>query len=159
MGVLDLDPSRVVVLRFQQRDLRGDVILVHVCLVVDVELFEVLGELLCSRLADSLGLLDQVISHLIPAVVVHFICLFIKHDLIVSLVKDSFSHVLIFFQSHHLFNILLDDDHKVFVSLLLLGDGLLRGVVLGSSPGEFVLELEELGDVLSSHFLQLFVDR
>jgi hypothetical protein len=118
----------VVVLCLQQWDLGSDVIHVHVGLVVNVELLEVLSELLLSRLADSLCLLHEVVGHFISAIVILLIGLFVKHDLIVSLVEDSFSHVLVLFKSHHFLNVLLDDDNKIFIGLLLLGVGLLTGV-------------------------------
>ena len=57
VGVLDLDPGRVIVLRLQKRDLGGDVIRVHISLIVNVKLLKVLSEFLCSWLANGLGLL------------------------------------------------------------------------------------------------------
>jgi len=158
MGVLDLDPGRVVVLGLQEGDLCRNVILVHVGLVVNVELLEVLCKLLSSGLADGLGLLHQVVGHFIPAVVVHLIGLLVEDDFIVPLVKDSFSHVFIFFEADHLLDILLDNDDKIFIGLLLLADSLLRGVVPGGSSSKLILELEKLGDVLASYFLEVFVN-
>ena len=158
MGVLDLDPGRVVVLGLQEGDLCRNVILVHVGLIVNVELLKVLGKLLGSGLADGLGLLHQVIGHFVPAVVVHLIGLLVEDDFIVPLVEDSFSHVFVFFEADHLLNVLFDNDDKIFIGLLLLANGLLRGVVPGGSSSKLILELEKLGDVLSSDFLEIFIN-
>lgn len=57
MCLLKLFPGRVIVLGFQQRDLSGNIASVHIGLIVDMELLEVLSELLMSWLADCLGLL------------------------------------------------------------------------------------------------------
>lgn len=78
--------------------------------------------------------------------------LFVENDLIVPLIEDSFSHVLILLESHHLLNVFLDDDNQVFIGLLLLT------CIPTGSPCELVFELEELCDVLSSHLFQVFVD-
>jgi hypothetical protein len=158
MGVLDLDPGGVVVLGLQKWNLCGNVILVHVGLVVNVELLKVLSKLLCSWFADCFSLLYQVVGHLVPAVVVHLIGLLVEDDFIVSLVEDSFSHVLVFFESDHLLDVLLDNDDKVFIGLLLLADALLGGVVSLGSSCKLILELEKLGDVLASYFLKVFVN-
>jgi len=148
----------VVVLGLQKGDLCRNVILVHVGLVVNVELLEVLGKFLGSGLADGLGLLYQVVCHFVPAVVVHLISLLVEDDLIVPLVEDSFSHVFVFFKANHLLNVLFDNDDKIFIGLLLLTNSLLRGVARGGSSSKLILELEKLSDVLASYFLKFFVN-
>ena len=116
---LDLEPLFVVDSGLILTDSLGDVIetWVNVC-GVEV-LSEVFLEVNWVRLADSLSLFDKVILNVLSAVQVGFVSLLIHSDLIVSLIVNSFSHVLVLLHSNHFLDILLNEVQQVNVSLLL----------------------------------------
>lgn len=147
---LDVEPLLVVFSGLVLADSFSDVI--DIIDVGTVELTEELLEIDWVWLANGLGLLDQVVLDILSAVQVSFVGSLVHGDLIVSLVVDSFSHVLVLLHSHNLLDVLLDELEQVDVSLFL--DVLIVRVDLSL---ELVLDVEQLTNVFLTDFLESLV--
>lgn len=147
---LDVEPLLVVFSGLVLADSFSDVI--DIIDVGTVELTEELLEIDWVWLANGLGLLDQVVLDILSAVQVSFVGSLVHGDLIVSLVVDSFSHVLVLLHSHNLLDVLLDELEQVDVSLFL--DVLIVRVDLSL---ELVLDIEQLTNVFLTDFLESLV--
>ena len=109
-------------------------------------------ELLSSWFANSLSLLHEVVSDFISAVVVFLIGFLVKNGLLLLLIINSFSHVLIFLKSDHLFDEFLDQRDQIFICLFLLD----LSSVSGPSC-ELILENKQFFNVLFSSRFQVFI--
>ena len=103
-------------------------------------------------LANGLSLLDKVILNVLSAVQISFVGLLVHCDLIVSLIVNSFSHVLVLFHSNHFLDVLLNKVEQVNVGLLL--DVLIIRVDFSL---ELVLDVEQLTNVLLTDLLEFLI--
>ena len=149
---LDLEPGLMEVLSTVSIDLLSDIIVETLGIILNSELFEIIFEFLLGRLANCLSLLHEVISDFVLAIMVSCVGSLIKDMLSLSLIEDSFSHVLVLLKSGHLLDELFDDHYKLFVSILLI----IR--VSSRLFDKLILEFEELKDVILSYLLDLLLD-
>lgn len=147
---LDVEPLLVVFSGLVLADSFSDVI--DIIDVGTVEFTEVLLEIDWVWLADGLGLLDEVVLDILSAVQVSFVGSLVHGNLVVSLVVDSFSHVLVLLHSNNLLDVLFDELEQVDVSLFL--DVLIVRVDLSL---ELVLDVEQLTNVFLTDFLESLV--
>jgi hypothetical protein len=109
-------------------------------------------ELFSCWFANRLSLLHEVVGDLISTVVVFLIGFLVKNGLLLLLIINSFSHVLIFLKSDHLFDELFDQRDQIFISLFLLD----LSSVSGPSC-ELVLENKQFFNILFSSTFQIFI--
>ena len=99
------------------------------------------------------GLFEKIIFDYFFAGIVQSIRLFVHGVLIVSLVENSFPHVLILLHSCHFLNVFIYDFKQIFVCLFLNMSLLVVFVFV-----EFVFLLKKVIHVIFSQFFYLFVD-
>ena len=110
-------------------------------IIVDVELFEILVEFLWGRLTNGFGLFHEVIGDLISAKLISCVGLLVQNHLLGILIVDSFSHVLVLFQSDHFLDKPLDNCDQLLVNFWL---------ILGGPFGELVSLSEQFFNILLS---------
>ena len=118
-------------------------------IIVDVELFEILVELLWGRLTNGLSLLHEVIGDLISAKLISSVSLLVQDHLLGILIVDSFSHVLVLFQSDHFLDIPFDNCDQLLVNFWL---------ILGGPLGELVSLSEQFFNILLSDLSKFLID-
>jgi|TARA_B110000305_G_C19226661_1_gene533169 hypothetical protein len=118
-------------------------------IIVDVELFEILVELLWGRLTNGFSLLHEVIGDLISAKLIFGVSLLVQDHLLGILIVDSFSHVLVLLQSDHFLDIPFDNCDELLVNFWL---------ILGGSFGELVSLSEQFFNILLSDLSKFFID-
>lgn len=113
-------------------------------------------ELSLVRFHNSLSLLDAVVLNVAFTFVVVLVGFFVQHNLMLSLVEKSFSHVLILMHSSHFVGVHLDHAYEFLVCFFFF-----LGVVMRSWSAcflELALQVEEILDVVFSCRLNVLVN-
>jgi len=150
--VLNLNPHFIEFSSIKFSDFITDFCIIITIISLGMEVTKVFVKVCFWWLDDSLGLFDQVIFNLSGSMIVHLISIFVLGGLSSSLVKNSFSNVLVFDDSGTFITVLFHKGNQILVGLILR-----FLIILLNQLIEVLLNIEEFLDVLFSSFSKIFI--